>query len=184
MKNFKLLAISIVAVIGVIIARMFLINAPQNTAIMYEEQINAAKADITVQEKRRDTLIKRMVDTVKEYDEHEYDTLLGVIEARTSDNSDNVSVDGASNIVDNINAVAEQYPELKSNENYQKLLQELSITENKLADYRENYNSNVEQYRRYVRSYPTRIFLDITGYVPIAYKLLEYEIEEDTDIFD
>lgn len=71
-------------------------------------------------------------------------------------------------------AVTEAYPELKSNENYKELMNELSITENLIAEYRENYNKQIKEYNRYVRKFPTRFFLNILGYETQQYQYLDY----------
>ena len=68
----------------------------------------------------------------------------------------------------------EAYPELKSNENYKELMNELSITENLIAEYRENYNKQIKEYNRYVRKFPTRFFLNILGYETQQYQYLDY----------
>lgn len=60
-----------------------------------------------------------------------------------------------------IAAVTYAYPELKSNENYKQFMNELSITENKIARYRENYNKSVTDYNRYVKKFPARIFPEL-----------------------
>lgn len=84
-----------------------------------------------------------------------------------------------------ITAVSEAYPELKSNENYKQLMNELSITENMIAEYRSNFNKQVKQYNRYVRKFPTSIFLNMTGYEKQSYSYLEYDVSEDApqDLF-
>lgn len=80
--SWKLLLIVIAIVIAVVLMFVFGFQGVQNTAISYEEQISTAQSDIKVQEKRRADLIPNLVDCVKAYDEHEYKTLMGVIEAR------------------------------------------------------------------------------------------------------
>ena len=78
-----------------------------------------------------------------------------------------------------ITAVAEAYPELKSNENYKELMNELSMTENLIAEYRSNYNKQIKEYNRYVRKFPTRNFLNALGYEIQEYKYLEYNAPVD-----
>ena len=78
------------------------------------------------------------------------------------------------NVTTAIAAVSEAYPELKSNENYKELMNELSITENLIAEYRENYNKQIKEYNRYVRKFPTRFFLNILGYETQQYQYLDY----------
>ena len=167
--NWKLPLIIGVVVIAFIVLCVFGIQSSQNKAFSMEEQVLSAKADVTVQEKRRAELIPNLVDCVKAYDEHEYNTLTEVIEARGT-NSDAV----AEEIKTMINAVSEAYPELKSNENYKQLMNELSITENLIAEYRENYNKQVEDYRQYVRKFPTRMYLNLLGYEVQDYTRLDY----------
>ena len=169
MNKWKLPLIIGAGVIAVILLCVFGIQGAQNAAFNMEEQVMSAHSDITVQEKRRAELIPNLVDCVKQYDKHEYETLMEVIQARGT-NSDAV----AEEIKTMINAVTEAYPELQSNENYKQLMNELSITENLIANYRENYNKQVEGYRRYIRKFPTRIYLDILGYETQDYKRLDY----------
>jgi LemA protein len=75
--------------------------------------------------------------------------------------------------------VSEAYPELKSNENYKELMNELSITENLIAEYRSNYNKQVKEYNRYIRKFPTRFFLNILGYEVRGYTYLDYSAPAD-----
>ena len=75
MKNIKTILISIVGVLFVMLLLVFMVNGVQNKAIGLEEQIKTAESDIKVQEKRRVDLIYNLVDTVKKYDKHEYETL-------------------------------------------------------------------------------------------------------------
>lgn len=71
------------------------------------------------------------------------------------------------------------------NENYKQLMNELSITENMIAEYRSNFNKQVKQYNRYVRKFPTSILLNMTGYEKQDYSYLEYDVSEDApqDLF-
>lgn len=82
--------------------------------------------------------------------------------------------------------LAYDYPELKSNTNYNQFMTELSTTENLIAQYRENYNKSVTAYNRYVKKFPTRIFLDITGYENAGFERLNYDVSEDApqNLFD
>lgn len=181
MSKVKLIVIIAVVAVVVVVCGIFAVQSPQNKAISLEEQIGTAQSNITVQEKRRADLIPNLVDCVKQYDKHEYETLKNVIEARGS------SEDGvAKEIQTVISAIAEQYPELKSNENYKQLMTELSVTENLIAEYRSNYNYQVKGYRKYVKSFPARIFLNITGYEVVDYEYLNYDVSPDapTNLFD
>jgi len=83
------------------------------------------------------------------------------------------------NVATAITAVSEAYPELKSNENYKELMNELSITENLIAEYRSNFNKQVKEYNRYVRQFPARLFLNILGYETQTYDYLNYNAPVD-----
>ncbi|MBE6061870.1 MAG: LemA family protein [Clostridium sulfidigenes] len=173
MKNWKMILISLAGIFAVILMFVFGINGVQNRAISLEEQINTANSDIKVQEKRRVDLIYNLVDTVKEYDKHEYNTLKDVVEARGSSDGD------FSEVTTLIAATAEAYPDLKSSDNYKQLMNELSITENMIAEYRSNYNKQIKQYNRYVRKFPNKQFLNMLGYESVDYTYLEYNAPED-----
>ena len=64
-------------------------------------------------------------------------------------------------------------------ENYKQLMNELATTENLMAQYRENYNKSVNTYSRYVKKFPARIFLDLTGYDVQDFERLDFEAPED-----
>ena len=172
-SNFKAIIIAIVVLLVVTITIVLAINSIQNKAIRLEEQIKVADSDIKVQEKRRVDLIHNLVDTVKQYDKHEANTLQSVIETRTS-NSNNIE-----NITTMINAAAEAYPELKSNENYKQLMNELSVTENIIAQHRSNYNKQVKEYNRYVKKFPNKQLLSLLGYEISNLDYLDYNAPSD-----
>ena len=180
--SIKLILIVVAIILAVALLWTFIVQGVQNKAISLEEQIGTAKSDISVQEKRRADLIPNLVDCVKAYDEHEYNTLMAVIEARGS-SSDAVSGE----IQTMINAVAEAYPELKSDENYKELMKELAITENLIADHRGNYNTWVKKYKQYVRKFPNAAILESLGYEVVDFEYLEFGDEYQdapTNLFD
>ena len=168
MKVNKTVTITISAVVMTIILCVFATQGIQNKAIGLEEQILTASSDIEVQEKRRVDLIYNLVDTVKEYDKHEAETLKDIVEARGSKDGD------ISDVTTVLSAVTEAYPDLKSNENYKQLMTELTVTENMMVDYRTNYNKQIKEYNRYVRKFPNRMILNLLGYEIVSYAYLEY----------
>lgn len=170
----KIILIIIGIILAVPIMFIFAFQGIQNSTISYEEQVKVALSDIKVQEKRRADLIPNLVDCIKAYDKHEYQTLMDVIAARGS-SSDAV----AQEITTMINAVAEAYPELKSNENYKELMNELATTENLIANYRSNYNTWVKKYNSYVRKFPNKQILGMLGYEVIEYEYLDYGASSD-----
>jgi len=167
MKSWKVVVIGVVAVISVALMIIFGIQNAQNKAITMEEAVAAADSDIKVQEKRRVDLVYNLADCVKQYDKHESETLKAIVEGRGSTGD-------IENATTAITAVAEAYPELKSNENYKQLMTELATTENLMAQYRENYNKQITAYNRYVRSFPARIYLSWTGYETVIYQRLDF----------
>jgi len=180
MKNWKVILISVVGVLAVILLGVFAIQGVQNKAIALEEQINTADSDIKVQEKRRVDLVYNLVDCVKEYDKHEYNTLKDVVDARGSNDSN------IQEVTTMLAATAEAYPDLKSNGNYKQLMNELSMTENMIAEYRSNYNKQIKEYNRYVRKFPNRQFLSMLGYEVGSFTYLDYNAPVDApqNLFD
>lgn len=160
--------VGIVAAFVLLIAGIFV--STNNRAVSLEEQVFTADSDIQAQEKRRTDLIYNLADCVKEYDKHEAETLLNVVEAR----GNNGSTTDIENVTTSIAAVAEAYPELKSNENYKELMNELSTTENMILQYRTAYNNEVRAYKKYVRKFPHKQILGVMGYEVINYDYLEY----------
>lgn len=173
MKNLKMFLIGLASTVLVGTTFVFGINGIQNKAIRLEEQIKIADSDIGVQEKRRVDLIYNLVDTVKQYDKHEAETLKEIVEARSKNGG------SVGDVTTMIGAVTEAYPELKSNENYKQLMNELSITENIIAQHRSNYNKQVKEYNRYTRKFPNSSFLNLLGYDRVDYDYLEFNAPVD-----
>lgn len=171
-KEWKLPLIIGAAVVAVILLSVFCVQNSQNKAIAMEEQVNTARSDIKVQEKRRVDLVYNLADCVKQYDQHEADTLTAIVEGRGKTGD-------IENVTMAITAVSEDYPELKSNENYKQLMNELSMTENLIAECRSNYNKQIKEYNRYVRKFPTKIFLNMLGYEVQDYTYIDYEVSSD-----
>lgn len=172
MRTTKLIGLVIAAILAVVLLGVFVVQGAQNTAFALEEQVESASADIEVQEKRRVDLVYNLADCVKQYDEHEASTLRDIVDGRSNSGS-------IEDVRMAITAVSEAYPELKSNENYKELMNELSVTENLIAEYRSNFNAQVKEYSRYVRKFPTRFFLSLLGYEVKGYSYLEYNAPAD-----
>lgn len=171
-------------VVGIVFAIILLIGglfiSSNNKAIFLEEQINAAQADINVAEKRRYDLVFNLVDAVQSYQDYEGESMESIVSARNS--MEHGDVEGAQM---EITAVAEAYPELKANENYKQLMNELALTENQIAQYRNNYNEQVRSYNKMVRSFPNNIILNILGYEAIDTTYTDYDAPVDApqDLF-
>ena len=178
MKNWKTCAIVVVGIIFVAVMCVFGVQSSRNKAIVLEDAIETSMSDIKVQEKRRIDLLPNLVDCVKQYDKHEAETLQAIVDGRGSTGD-------IENVTTAITAVAEAYPELKSNENYKQLMTELATTENMIAQYRESYNKQVGTYNRYVKGFPARQFLSWTGYEVLDYQRLDYQapVDAPTNLF-
>lgn len=180
MKNgWKLPVIIGAAIVAFILMIVFGVQSAQNKAISLEESVYTAQSDIKVQEKRRVDLVYNLADCVKQYDKHESATLTQLADSMSKGAEVN-------DVQTSIAAVAYDYPELQSNQNYQQFMTELATTENLIAQYRENYNKSVTAYNRYVKKFPTRIFLDITGYENAGFERLNYDVSENApqNLFD
>lgn len=181
MKSWKLILIILAAVLAVVLMFVFAFQGVQNKAINLEEQITTAQSEIKIQEKRRADLIPNLVDCVKAYDEHEYKTLINIVEKRGT--SSDAAVEEVTTM---IAAVAEAYPQLQSNTNYQQLMTELSVTENLIAQTRTNYNTWVTTYKSYVRKFPNKNILSMLGYEIQEFERLTFDVSSDapTNLFD
>ena len=180
MRN-KMPLIIIAILFAVIFLILFSFNSVQNKAIVLEEQITTAQSEIKIQEKRRADLIPNLVDCVKSYNEHEYNTLMAVVETRGTDSDASVQ-----EIKTMISAIAEAYPQLQSNTNYQNLMTELATTENMIANVRSNYNKWVSKYNSYIRKFPNNQILNMFGYESGGYEKLNFDVSSDatTNLFD
>lgn len=111
-------------VIAIILLNVAIFAGVSNNIVSLEEQIEESSSGIKIQEKRREDLLYNLVDTAKAYAKYENDTLTKLAEARSSLNKGNT--DEAKTI---LNAIAENYPELKANEQYKQVMLEMATTE-------------------------------------------------------
>lgn len=170
-----ILAIAIVIVAFILIS-IVAVQGTANRAISLEENVSTTKSDIDTQLQRRVNVLTELAECVQTYDEHEYKTLLDVISVRGANDKDaTVTKD----VIAEINAVAEAYPNLKSDGNYKQLMTEISVTENLIQQYRSAYNKSVKNYNRYVRKFPSKQFLDIAGYEVQSYEYYKTEAKDD-----
>lgn len=170
MKNKKLWIILgvILAIIAIII---FTFVGKYNALVDLDTKVEQKAAVIETQLQRRADLIPNFVSTVKGYATHEEETYLAVTQARNAlSNADTVGEQAqASGALDSaidiwVNAVTENYPELKANQNFIALQDELAGTENRIATARNDYNETVGQYNSTIRKFPTNITASIFGF--------------------
>ncbi|MFO8133369.1 MAG: LemA family protein [Thermoplasmatota archaeon] len=158
-----LLAIVVVLLVVLIPAYYY------NKIIRAENRIDNAWAQIDVQLRRRAEIIPNLVETVKGYMEHEREVLEAVTQARASlmqagTRQANIEADSQlQQALKSLFAVAEQYPDLKANQNFLQLQDELSHTENKVAYARQHYNDAVLYYNNAIETLPGRWFAGLMG---------------------
>ena len=146
--------------------------------------VDESWSQIDVQLKRRNDLIPNLVETTKGYAKHEKSTLEGVVKLRDQlvnvPQGDHEEAMKLSNqITDSLKsifALAEAYPDLKANQNFLKLQEELTNTENKIAYSRQLYNSSVASYDQKLLTFPSNLIAKIHGFTKIDY--LEIPTEE------
>jgi LemA protein len=142
-----------------------------NGLITLKNQVDEAWSDIDVQLKRRYDLIPNLVATVKGYAAHESGTFEKVIQARANAmnaqgaHDKAVAENALAGTLKSLFAVAEAYPDLKANENFAKLQDELSDTENKVQASRRFYNGNVRDFNTKLQVFPTNMIAGMLGFV-------------------
>ena len=155
-----------VLLILIIIAGIFLYKKFNKLKIL-EKAVEKAFSDIDIQMQRRFDLVENLVNTVKGYAIHEKETLTNVIKARSSflnakSTWEKISAnDQLSWNLRTLYAVAEQYPELKANQNFLQLQNELTDIENRIASNRHVYNSYVQEYNTAREIFPNNIVANL-----------------------
>jgi LemA protein len=149
-----------------------------NTIQTYDEQVNAAESQIKVQLQRRADLIPNLVETVRGYAKQEQTIFIAEADARAKlagavQSGDLQQMADANRALTaplgRLIAIAENYPQLKSNENFRALQDQLEGTENRIAVARQDYNEAVNRYNAYIRRFPQLLTAKLTGRKARAY---------------
>lgn len=171
---------TLIILIVIAVIALWLI-ATYNGLIKLKNNTDEAWSDIDVQLKRRYDLIPNLIETVKGYAKHEQETLQQVITARNfAMNTGSGTVEKAqaenalSQTLKSIFALAESYPDLKANQNFAKLQDELSDTENKIQASRRFYNGNVRDFNTKIQVFPNNIIANSLGFTTREF----FEIED------
>lgn len=160
--------ISIVIEVAVVLVLLWLVGA-FNGLVRLRNRTKEAWSDIDVQTKRRYDLIPNLIETVKGYAAHE----AGVLEAVTAARAKAMSSQGdakaeaenqLSGTLKSLFALSENYPQLKANENFLQLQNELSDTENKIQAARRFYNGNVRDLNTKIETFPTNLIAGMFGF--------------------
>ena len=157
-------------IIAIIILIVIYALALYNSFVTLNNKVKEAFSTMDVYLKKRWDLIPNIVETVKGYDKHEKDTLKEVVELRNStydkmsDEEKIKTNEQLSSGINKIMALAEAYPDLKANENFKDLSNQLAKVEDDIANSRKYYNGVVRIYNNKVEMFPSNIFAGLFGY--------------------
>lgn len=172
-------------IIGAIVVILFMwAKGINNTAVTLNQNIEESWGNVQTSYQRRNDLIGNLVNTVKGYAEHEKNTLTAVIEARAKATS--VTVDpsnitpeqlaafnsaqsGVSSSLSRLLVSVEQYPNLKADQSFLKLQDELASTENQILTARTRFNEAVKPYNNHIKTFPNSLFAGIFGFKEKTY---------------
>ena len=157
-------------IVGLIVILLVFLVGAYNSLTTNNIRVDEAWSDINVQLKRRYDLIPNLVETVKGYAKHEKEAFESVTKARSAAmGAKGLDEKGAAEemltgAVHSLLAIAEAYPELKANENFKALQDELTDTENKIQAARRFYNGNVRDFNTKLKVFPTNMFGNMLGF--------------------
>lgn len=159
-----ILTIGIIIVILILVIFLLVFWGYYNRIIRLENRIDNSWAQIDVQLRRRAELIPNLMETVKGYMKHEKEVLENVTKARSAimkakTPQENIEADNMlTGALKSLFAVAENYPDLKANQNFLNLQDELTHTEDKIAYSRQHYNDSVLSFNNTIETFPGLIF--------------------------
>jgi LemA protein len=166
--------LSIIIVVVVVVLLLFFI-LQYNGLVKLRNRVENAWAQIDVQLRRRYDLIPNLVETVKGYASHERETLEAVVEARNAAMSAAGSAEAAQSenmltgALKSLFALSEAYPDLKANQNFLELQEELTSTESRIAFARQHYNDNVLGYNTKIQTFPSNVVAGMFSFTEREY---------------
>ena len=183
----------LIAIIGAVALLVIFGVSTYNSLVDKDEEVKLKWSNLEAQYQRRADLIPNLVNTVMGYAQHERETLQEVMEARSKATS--ITIDpsnitpeqfaeyqkaqsGVTSALGRLLAVAENYPDLKANQQFLELQAQLEGTENRIEVAREDYNKASKSFNSSVRKFPTNLFASIFGFEMYDY----YEAEEGAEI--
>ena len=181
MKGSTKTLVIVLAIVAVLV--IWFIGA-QNKLVNLEENVKLEFSQVETTLQRRSDLIPNLVETVKGYAKHEEEVFTQIADARAKlagsiQTGDVEDINEASNQLDSalsrLLGITENYPELKANEQFITLTDELAGTENRIAIARQNYNETVSKYNKAIKMFPTSIVANMNGYEAADY----FEADDD-----
>jgi len=184
---------STLLLIGLVVIAVLWVRGIYNRTVEKDEAIAGQWGQVETAYQRRADLIPNLVNTVKGYAEHERETLTEVIEARAKAtsvtiNPENINPqaiqqfqaaqDGLSQALGKLMVVVERYPDLKANQNFLDLQQQLESTENRIAVERRKFNDATRDYNTFIRKFPSNILAGIFGFETKGY----FEAAEGSEV--
>jgi LemA protein len=146
-----------------------------NQLVAMKENVEGTWAQVENQLQRRNDLIPNLVEVTKGYATHEQEIFTRVADARArmlagGTREEKIAAAGQlSSALGRLLAISERYPELKANQQFARLSDELAGTENRIAVERMRYNDVVRSYNAYIKSFPTMLYAGSLGFAPEAY---------------
>ena len=179
---------AVIAIIAVLVLIFLFVVGTYNGLVRARFRVREAWSGIDVQLKRRSSLIPNLVETVRGYAAHERETLENVTRARAA--LDRAGSPGEAAQANNmltqtlrsLFAVSEAYPDLKANQNFLRLQEELSDTEDKIAYARQFYNRNVLSYNEKTSTFPSALIANSFGFQPEQFFEAEEEARGDVHV--
>jgi LemA protein len=178
------MGILIVLIVIIAFVALFAISI-YNSLVKLRNQVKNAWSQIDVQLKRRHDLIPNLIETVKGYMTHERDTLENITKARSQAVAaegvgDKAKAEGElTSALGKFNLVVENYPDLKANQNFLSLQEELTSTENKISFSRQNYNDQVLFYNNKIQMFPSNIVAGMFKFTEEEFFEIEDEKEKE-----
>ena len=164
--------IGVYIIVGIVVLLLFIFIGIYNSLVRLRNQVSNSWSQIDVQLKRRHDLIPNLMETVKGYMKHERETMEAVTNARNLAQGAIGKGVGAqskaegelSGALSRLLAVVENYPDLKANQNFLVLQEELTSTENKISFSRQFYNDSVLGYNNKTQMFPSNVVANVTGF--------------------
>lgn len=160
----------LVGIVAIVVIAGLLLIPSYNKFVSLQEDVNQSYAQVENQLQRRMDLIPNLVNTVKGFTAHEKEVIGEIADARSKlagargPEEQAAANDELSGALGRLLVVVENYPELKANENYRQLMDELAGTENRISVARQDYNDIVSRYNRQVKRFPGRLVATIFNF--------------------